>query len=405
MWIPKVFSRRKALTAGGLLLPIRTDWMSTECPITWPIRTQIGSTKYSTPDIRRNTTSLSPAARRKWSICSLWAISTIRESWTAGTSIQVRRKSISVPIWKPRLWNGWPSVPAFTDKSKITGWQTSAMDSSISTRLLRAYIRANRTTGDVPHWQVKNLPMPIISSGRWRELPVSIPYGVSTLQSTELSLLIKVSTSKVHSTIHRHLLTSLPIAARMVIGTTWPTNVSAKAHWRTLPLPIQARAPGVRVPKYWYAIKPPSRKTTIWAHYSDIPHRNITARALPFPVKELLTGHWTNWAPMKLSSALPARHLPSGDCSLTSAVSTTDIKDVISSKPTFVPMPPPVSVWTSVGGISLRSPVDGVSRKNRSCKEHRTISPTWNCVFPGERQVTILRATTTGRQTTPQVMS
>ena len=27
------------------------------------------------------------------------------------------------------------------------------------------------------------------------------------------------------------------------------------------------------------------------AHYSDIPHRNITARALPFPVKELLTGH------------------------------------------------------------------------------------------------------------------
>ena len=67
--------------------------------------------------------------------------------------------------------------------------------------------------------------------------------------------------------------------------------VSAKAHWRTLPLPIQARAPGVRVPKYWYAIKPPSRKTTIWAHYSDIPHRNITARALPFPVKELLTGH------------------------------------------------------------------------------------------------------------------
>ena len=34
----------------------------------------------------------------------------------------------------------------------------------------------------------------------------------------------------------------------------------------------------------------PSRKTTTWAHCSDIPHRNITARALPFPVKALRTG-------------------------------------------------------------------------------------------------------------------
>ena len=84
--------------------------------------------------------------------------------------------------------------------------------------------------------------------------------------------------------------TSLLIAAKMVIGTTSPTSVSAKARWRTLPSPIRAHAPGVRVPKYWYATIQPSRKTTTWAHCSDIPHRNITARALPFPVKALRTG-------------------------------------------------------------------------------------------------------------------
>lgn len=84
--------------------------------------------------------------------------------------------------------------------------------------------------------------------------------------------------------------TSLLIAAKMVIGTTSPTSVSVKARWRTLPSPIRVHAPGVRVPKYWYATIQPSRKTTTWAHCSDIPHRNITARALPFPVKALRTG-------------------------------------------------------------------------------------------------------------------
>lgn len=100
----------------------------------------------------------------------------------------------------------------------------------------------------------------------------------------------KGSTLKVHSTIRRHSPTSLLIAAKMVIGTTSPTSVSAKARWRTLPSPIRVHAPGVRVPKYWYATIQPSRKTTTWAHCSDIPHRNITARALPFPVKALRTG-------------------------------------------------------------------------------------------------------------------
>ena len=169
-------------------------------------------------------------------------------------------------------------------------WLISATDSSISIRPLRVYIPASRTIGDVPHWPVKNLPMPIISSVRWREPPVSIPYGVSTLRSMELSLPIKGSTLKVPSTIRRHSPTSLLTVARMVIGTTSPTSVSAKAHWRTLPSPIRAHAPGVRVLKYWYATIRPSRKTTIWAHCSDIPPRNITARALPFPVKALRTG-------------------------------------------------------------------------------------------------------------------
>ncbi len=223
-------------------------------------------------------------------------------------------------------------------------------------------------------------------------------------QSTELSLPIKGSTLKVLSTIRRHSPTSLLIAAKMVIGTTSPTSVSAKARCRMLPSPIRAHAPGVRVPKYWYATIQPSRKTTIWAHCSDILHRNITARALPVSRKGAtdwtLNQRSTYETLVSSSSSAPAKwgllsyfgrvNYGYKGRYLFEANLRADDSSRFGANQRWGYFPSFSGGWR----ISEESFMQGASDYLSNL----------NSVFPGERQVTTQRATTTGRQTTPQAM-